>query len=75
LIDIQVKTGLQEWERFMCILIAGGPGFIALSLVIANDRDKLREAFINEAKIAIEQDVADVICHLGAAVVEMDKKM
>jgi allantoin racemase len=62
------KYGL--WDRCASVRAAG-----ARVKDIANDRDKLREAFIKEAKIAIEQDGADVICLSGAAMVGMDKKM
>lgn len=62
------KYGL--WDRCASVRAAG-----ATVLDIAEDRDKLVEAFIKEAKIAIEQDGADVICLSGAAMVEMDKKM
>jgi len=62
------KYGL--WERCASVRAAG-----AKVADIAKDRDKLREAFIKEAKIAIEQDGADVICLSGAAMVGMDKRM
>ena len=62
------KYGL--WNRCASVRAAG-----AKVADIAKDRDTLREAFIKEAKIAIEQDGADVICLSGAAMVGMDKKM
>jgi allantoin racemase len=62
------KYGL--WDRCASVRAVG-----ATVSAIAKDRDRLLEAFIQEAKIAIEQDGADVICLSGAAMVEMDKKM
>jgi allantoin racemase len=62
------KYGL--WDRCASVRAAG-----AKVIDIAKDWDKLVEAFIKEAKIAIEQDGADVICLSGAAMVGMDKKM
>jgi len=62
------KYGL--WERCASVRAAG-----ATVIDIARDRDRLVEAFIKEARIAIEQDGADVIALSGAAMVGMDKKM
>jgi allantoin racemase len=62
------KYGL--WDRCASVRAAG-----AKVLNIAEDRDRLVEAFIREARIGIEQDGADVIALSGAAMVGMDKKM
>jgi allantoin racemase len=62
------KYGL--WDRCASVRAVG-----ATVSAIAKDRDRSLEAFIQEAKIAKEQDSADVICLSGAAMVEMDKKM
>ncbi len=42
---------------------------------IAADRGRTVEAFIKEARVAIDKDGADVICLSGAAMVGMDKIM
>ncbi len=62
------KYGL--WDRCASVRAAG-----AKVLDIAGAWDRLVQAFIKEAKIAIEQDGADVIALSGAAMAGIDKKM
>jgi len=62
------KYGL--WDRCASVRAAG-----AKVIDIAEAWDRLVEAFIKEAKIAIVQDGADVIALSGAAMVGIDKKM
>jgi allantoin racemase len=62
------KYGL--WERCASVRAAS-----AAVLEIAEARDKIIGAFIEQARLAIEQDGADVIALSGAAMVEMDKRM
>ncbi len=42
---------------------------------IAGDKERLLQAFVKEAQLAIEEDGADVIALAGAAMVGMDKKI
>jgi allantoin racemase len=58
------------WDRCASVRAAG-----AKVMEIAGDKERLLQAFIKEAKLAIEQDGADVIALAGAAMVGMDKKI